>query len=336
MSSPMPSARAGPATRAPNASVSWSVSRRFRRTDAIPPPLPGAGTEAGRQSESKPRARGDPMRNLFLTQYLECVRDFSLPAGGACVVNFSPPTGYAPSANGDATGSGIRAAGVAAAPVAHAFREDREQARPLGRARRPGAVDAGRDRVVHRLEEALEDAALDRTARGDPRALVEREALGARARRQVVEDAVPDVRPARDLRPVGLEAAVDGARRAVSRHAERGMGAQVRHPLVDQLEGLGRLVEGHGGARVGEPDHLVVRVAARELEPAARREGLVAVVHVELLLEVVPPVDHRDVDVTVEAHAALVRRVDREGVRVPARGRRRPGVGGEVYVQTAP
>ena len=115
----------------------------------------------------------------------------------------------------------------------------------------------------------------------------------------------------RDLRAGRGEAAVDRARRLVARHAAPRVLADVRHPLVDHLEGLGRLVEGDGGPRVGEPDHLVVRVAVRELEAPARRERLVAVVHVELLFQVVPPVDHRDVDVAVEAHAALVGGVHR-------------------------
>src|SRR4029453_2713686 len=130
----------------------------------------------------------------------------------------------------------------------------------------------------------------------------------------------------------GVEARVDGAVRLVGGDAAVGVGGDVAHPLVDDVEGHRRLGEGHGRPGVGEPDDLVGRVAVGVEHALAGGEGLLGVVHVQLVLEVVPPVDDRDVDVAHELHARGVGGVHRVDVaRSPGRRRGPPdGAGGNV------
>ena len=153
----------------------------------------------------------------------------------------------------------IRAAGIPLRVVADPGREDLLEPRDLGRRRRPRAVQPLRDRVVDRLERALVHATAQRAARHDARGRVQRELLRARAGRQVVEDAVPDVVAVCDLGAAGGEAAVGRERRLVARHAQLRVGADVRHPVVHHRKRLGSRVGLPRRARVREPDHLVGR-----------------------------------------------------------------------------
>ncbi len=109
-----------------------------------------------------------------------------------------------------------------------------------------------------------------------------------------VEDPAPDALAGRDLRTVGVEAGVDGAGRLVAGDAAGRVRLDVREPLVHRGQRLRRLIERRRAVR--EPDHGVRRVAVEVQHPLTRGERLVRVVHVELALEVVAPVDHRDVD----------------------------------------
>ena len=106
--------------------------------------------------------------------------------------------------------------------------------------------------------------------------------------------------------------------------------ADVGEPLVDHLERFG----GDVALRVGtdEPDHLVGGIAVVVEHPPPRDEGLVAVVHVQLFLEVVALVDQRDVDVAIEVEPVLVRGVHRGDVAFTARRRRHAAVRREPHV----
>src|SRR5256886_13156044 len=107
-------------------------------------------------------------------------------------------------------------------------------------------------------------------------------------------------------------------------------------PIYD-LQRHRRLVElGPVRPRVGEPDHLVRRVAVVVQHPLPRGERLVRVVHVQDRLEVVPPVDQRDVDLPPEDHAGAVRRVLGLAVALAPRRRRPPAIGRQVHVAGAP
>ena len=85
-----------------------------------------------------------------------------------------------------------------------------------------------------------------------------------------------------------------------------------------------------------EPDHLVRRVPVVVQQPLPRRERLVRVVHVQERLEVVAPVDHRDVELPAEDHPRPVGRVLRLPVTLVSRRRSRPAVRREEHVARAP
>ncbi len=190
--------------------------------------------------------------------------------------------------------------------------------------------------MLDRLQRALEDAALDRPTRDDSGRRLDLECLRAGTCGLVVEDPVPDAVTAREQRPIRAEARVDRLRRLVPGHTKLGMRGDVPHPFVHHLERERRLVEHPGRPRVGEPDHLVRRIAVVVEHPLTRGERLVRVVHVELVLEVVAPVDDRDVDLPAEDHPAPVRRVHRLAVALAPRRRRHAAVGREVHVARAP
>ena len=86
-----------------------------------------------------------------------------------------------------------RATDVRLRVVADSRREDLPEPRHVGGGRDPRRVRAVGDRRRNRLQRALEDAALDRPARDDPRRREDRERCGARAGRTRVEDPGPDV-----------------------------------------------------------------------------------------------------------------------------------------------
>jgi hypothetical protein len=165
---------------------------------------------------------------------------------------------------------------------------------------------------------------------------MERERRRAGPLGTIVEDPVPDVRAASNLLPLSGEAAVGRELRPVPGHTSPGMPPDVRHPLVDHPERLGCLVERASRTRIREPDDLVRRVAVLVEHAPPLGERLMAVVHVELFLEVVPPVDHGDLDVAVEVQTAGVRSVHRGQVALATRRRCDAAVEAEAHVPRAP
>ena len=196
------------------------------------------------------------------------------------------------------------AAGVGTAEVADALGEDRLQPVDVRVGGDPRAVEPAGDGLGHGLELALEHAAPEGPA-GDPSAAgVDGEPLRAGARPARRRGRRPRRRRPRrsGRRPVSKHEST-ARRRPVLGHASArgGPGCCAIHSSITS-KAIGVWSKATRRARVGEPDHLVVGVRRRcRSMRCARRERLVAVVHVELVLEVVPPVDDRDVDVAVEA-----------------------------------
>lgn len=83
----------------------------------------------------------------------------------------------------------------------------------------------------------------------------------------------------------------------------------VSHPLIHYPQRFRRLIERRAWPRVGKPNHLIIGVAHRLDHPLSADEGLAAVVHVEPLLEIVTPVDDRNLDAAAKHHARAVRGV---------------------------
>jgi hypothetical protein len=127
---------------------------------------------------------------------------------------------------------------------------------------------------------------------------------------------------------------------AASATERLGIGRQVRHPLRDGVEGLvgelhaaGRLT---GFVGVEEPDHLVVGVALGVEQSLPDRERLVAVVHVEDVLEVVAHVDDGDLarQPAAEHQTGVVGPLDGREVALAARGGGLPPSGDRCWLRT--
>src|SRR5690606_4058914 len=119
--------------------------------------------------------------------------------------------------------SGAGTALIRFAVVADALGEDFLQAVDLTPTGHPAAVGTIGQGGVHGLERALEHAALDGAASDDPRGGIGGELLGAGARRAVIQNPIPHIRPGCDQLALGIEAAVHGRGWAVFADAAVGV-----------------------------------------------------------------------------------------------------------------
>ena len=247
-------------------------------------------------------------------------------AGGAVVLIAA--RGYSSAAGRPTSGT---------APVAHAVGEDLLQPGPLAGVGLPVAVDVVVERLVDGLERALPDAALVRPAGHPPRRRVDRELLRARP------GACSSSRtPSHTCRPEAISepsvakhesTARAGRLRATLRWGWAAMLA-IHSSMTSNAIGVWSKATA-GRASVNQMTWLPASLVDVE-HALAGGERLVAVVHVELVLEVVAPVDDRDVDVALELHARRVGGVHGLDVALGAGRRRRAAVGAEVHVPRAP